>query len=326
MIKPKILVSSCLGFEASRFDGSKLDNAFVRRMRENETFEFNIVCPEVGIGLGIPRDPLRLVMKNGDIRLIQPSTNRDLTELMEEYTNKITENLVVDGFILKADSPSVGTNNVKVYPSEEAFSGRRGGAGLFTSLIMKKFPNYPIESDRRLRNVHIQHVFLKKVYTIARFHSQVSLDSYESLKKFHSKNCFLLKSHHVEKYSMLENITDTKKKYGKGVLEEYFNCMLEILRFGSNRDGMITVFDEIFSRMSKNLPEIQVKFYKEKILLFQKNLIQESAITTLLENLAIGLGDEFLIDQTMFNPYPLEAIKYEDPYEKRFLANSYDLD
>ena len=61
-LKPTITISSCLGFEATRYNGAMLDSAFVRKLRELEAVNFVTICPEVGIGLGIPRETLRLVM------------------------------------------------------------------------------------------------------------------------------------------------------------------------------------------------------------------------------------------------------------------------
>jgi uncharacterized protein YbgA (DUF1722 family)/uncharacterized protein YbbK (DUF523 family) len=75
------------------------------------------VCPEVETGLGVPRNPIRIVLAKGKRRLVQPATGLDLTEKMEKFADSFLSSLgEVDGFILKRGSPSSGFKNVKVYP------------------------------------------------------------------------------------------------------------------------------------------------------------------------------------------------------------------
>ncbi len=88
------------------------------------------VCPEVEIGLGVPRETIRIVEENGLNKLVQPSTREDLTENMEQFSNAFLQTLFeVDGFILKNRSPSYGTFYVEIYSSFEKGPVKGKGTG-----------------------------------------------------------------------------------------------------------------------------------------------------------------------------------------------------
>jgi len=117
-IKPIVVVSKCITFSPVRWDGTIIASEFVEKLKPY--VEFVPVCPEVEVGLGVPRSPIRLVSKDGRIRLIQPSTGLDLSEKMEAFAERFLGSLNdVDGFILKSASPSSGFRNVKIYPRAE---------------------------------------------------------------------------------------------------------------------------------------------------------------------------------------------------------------
>ena len=84
--RPIIGISKCLEFEMCRYDGSRINNNFVRNMKK--FVDFVPVCPEVGIGLGTPRKPIRLVKIDGKKNLYQPSSEKNLTEEMHDFTQK----------------------------------------------------------------------------------------------------------------------------------------------------------------------------------------------------------------------------------------------
>ncbi|MCV5520250.1 DUF523 domain-containing protein, partial [Escherichia coli] len=81
-----------------------IPDATIRNLQPFVTFI--PVCPEVEIGLGTPRETIRIVEENGVNRLVQPSTREDVTEKMERFSNDFLHTISdVDGFILKNRSP-----------------------------------------------------------------------------------------------------------------------------------------------------------------------------------------------------------------------------
>jgi len=111
--KPVVVVSKCITFEPVRWNGQIIASEFVEKLKAY--VNFISVCPEVEIGLGVPRDPVRIVLVNGEKKLLQPATGFDFTEKIAKFSESFLDSLeAVDGFVLKSASPSSGFKNVKV--------------------------------------------------------------------------------------------------------------------------------------------------------------------------------------------------------------------
>jgi len=142
--KPRIFASKCLGFAACRWNGVAISDPFIESLKER--VDFITVCPEVEIGLGVPRDPIKVVSKNGKLRLVQSGSGRDVSGEMKDFTDKFLGSLgEVDGFILKAGSPSCGIG------------------GFFGSGVLARFAHLPVETEERLTNPGIRERFLEKI-------------------------------------------------------------------------------------------------------------------------------------------------------------------
>ncbi len=124
------------------------------------------VCPEVEFGLGIPRPPIRLEDGGaGSLRLVEPSTGRDLTVRMRRFAEIRVQSLEREhlcGFVLKANSPSCGPEGVKVWPARGG-RPRREGRGLFAEALLRRFPGLPVEDEVRLRDPRVRRDFLGRV-------------------------------------------------------------------------------------------------------------------------------------------------------------------
>lgn len=173
---PRVVVSRCLGFAAVRYDGQVLHSRFVEALRDH--VEFVQVCPEVGMGLGVPRDPIRIEVTAGDTRLVQPSTGRDLTDAMQDFAESFLDGVgEVDGFILKAKSPSCGITDTKRFEpgAEEPLDDL--GAGLFARAVLERFPHAAVEDEARLADSRHRHRFLTRLWAVARRREGLSGES-----------------------------------------------------------------------------------------------------------------------------------------------------
>jgi len=166
--KPRVVISRCIEFEHVRYNGQIISSDFVKGLLPH--IDAVPICPEVEIGLGIPRDSLRLVKQGDEIRLLQPATKMDYTEKMNEFTYHFFSNLgEVDGFILRSGSPSSGLTRVKIYASIEKSPAIGRGSGLFAGKVKEKYGHLAIEEDLRLKQSRIREHFLRKLYTLASF-------------------------------------------------------------------------------------------------------------------------------------------------------------
>lgn len=210
--KPVVVTSRCFEFDACRYSGQTITNNFVEVLVP--WVEFRPVCPELEIGLGVPRDPIRIVRKGGERRLVQPSTGRDLTALMREFSARFLGSLGdADGFILKSRSPSCGLGDAKEFPDaeNEAASGR--GSGFFAGAVMERFPGLAVEDEGRLRNFRIREHFLTELYTLARFRDVRNAGTASALVNFHTDNKLLLMSYSQKEMRALGRITANARPF-----------------------------------------------------------------------------------------------------------------
>ena len=124
--KPVLVISECLEFEPCRYDGARIRFDLVKALAPH--VEYRPVCPEVQVGLGVPRDTIRLVASGDRNLLVQPVTGRDLTDDMEGFAARHLDGLdEVDGFILKSRSPSCGLSHFKIFDAAESRGVARRG-------------------------------------------------------------------------------------------------------------------------------------------------------------------------------------------------------
>jgi uncharacterized protein YbbK (DUF523 family) len=165
--KPIVVVSKCIEFQPVRWNSEIISSDFVRRLKHCVTLI--PICPEVEMGLSVPRNPLRVVSSDGKLKLVQHDTGIDLTDKMlmfaESYLNSLP---AVDGFILKSSSPSCAPRDAKVYLDclEPAPTAR--GPGLFAQKALHKYPHLAVEDEKRLEDPQTAKQFIKKVFTSAR--------------------------------------------------------------------------------------------------------------------------------------------------------------
>lgn len=189
-MKPKILISSCLGFAKCRYNGDIVNFELLEMMKEY--IDFIPICPEVEIGLTIPRDSLRIVKNDDEYRLIQPSTKIDFTNEMKAYAEKISKEIKdIDGIILKGRSPSCGIKDVKVYSGISNSAVVEKTKGIFAKEILDKYYYLPTEEEGRLLNLEIREHFFTKLFVLYDYKNIKKENSMKALIDFHSNNKYL---------------------------------------------------------------------------------------------------------------------------------------
>jgi len=165
--RPIVVISRCIDFDACRYNGQVI-RASLREQLEPHV-ELRPICPELEIGLGVPRDPVRLVTSPRGPRMVQPSTGRDLTQRMKDFAGEFLGGLdEVDGFILKSRSPSCAVRDAKLFHSEAEGAGHEAGPGLFAARVLERFPHIAVEDEERLKDPRLRDEFLAKVRTLRR--------------------------------------------------------------------------------------------------------------------------------------------------------------
>jgi len=160
-------VSACLLGERVRYDGGHKRDAFLTDVLGPHV-EWVPVCPELEIGLGVPRPTLRLEGRTTAPRLVQESSGADLTARMRDYARRRAgelKRLELDGYVLKRGSPSCGLLRVPVHGHHGA---PRAGRGLFAAALTARLPRLPVEEEGRLGDAVLRARFLERVLARAR--------------------------------------------------------------------------------------------------------------------------------------------------------------
>jgi len=162
--KPRVGVSACLLGDAVRWDGGHKRDAVVDVL--GPYVQWVAVCPEVELGLGVPRPPIDLVGDPGAPRLIVASSGADITARMRAFADTRLDELArleLDGYVLKRRSPSCGLDDAPVggVPGSVA-------AGLFAAALRARFPDLPLADEGQLADAATRERFVARITARAR--------------------------------------------------------------------------------------------------------------------------------------------------------------
>ena len=303
-MKPNIVVSKCLEFEACRYNGQKIPDAFISRITPYVTFL--TVCPEMEIGLGVPRDPVRIILRNEQKFLVQPETERDVTNEMRSFTEQFLHKLEnIDGFILKSRSPSCGMKDVKLYPGTQKVQPLGKGSGIFGGEVLNKFDCLAIEDEARLKNPRIIEHFLTKLFLRARFRRVKSSKSMKALVAFHSAEKFLLMAYNKKVLTELGRIVaNPKKRSFNEVITEYEKHLSHALAKAPRYTSMINTFHHALGYFKKDLRSDEKAHFLRMLDQYRSGIMPASALISLLRSWTIRFNIEYLSMQTFFVPFP----------------------
>jgi len=159
--RPVVVVSKCLLGKRCRYDGEPISAPAVLDL--SKRVKLVPVCPETGIGLPVPRDPIWLVKSSSRVRLIQTRTGADLTAKMRAFCRQFLTGLEVDGFILKARSPSCAVGDAVAHDAHGKLL-EETRAGLFAAAVLDRFPMLPVEDEERLEEPSVMLRFVGRLF------------------------------------------------------------------------------------------------------------------------------------------------------------------
>jgi uncharacterized protein YbgA (DUF1722 family)/uncharacterized protein YbbK (DUF523 family) len=192
----RIGISTCLLGEPVRFDGGHKRDAYIVETL-GRSVEWVPVCPEVEVGLGVPREALRLVGEPSSPRLLTAHSRVDHTGPMLAWARDKVERLRtldLDGYLLKSKSPSCGLERVRVYT--EAGMPSRSGPGLFARALLGALPLLSVEDEGRLNDPWLRESFIARVFTHRRWRQATrGRVRPEELVTFHARHKLLLMAH-----------------------------------------------------------------------------------------------------------------------------------
>lgn len=313
-VRPKIFLSACIEFDSCRYDGEMIRDDYVRRLLD--FVDVVKVCPELAIGLGAPRDSIRLVHRKGeDLKLLSSSRGIDYTEPMYQFAHIYAEKLRkhdVDGFILKAKSPTCGIHNVKAYYDIGKANVRDvKNDGLFASVMNETFPAIPKETERRLSNYQIRDHFFTRIFTLASFkHLERKM---KNLVDFHSRNKYLFMGYNQKTLKEMGSIVANHEKLPvETVFKNYQQFLETLLEGNTSMKKRVNVMTHIYGYFKKLLSPSEKEYYFEVLDQYMNNHVPYSNVFAVLKGWVIRFNDPYLKTQTVFEPYPKELIMVTD--------------
>jgi uncharacterized protein YbgA (DUF1722 family)/uncharacterized protein YbbK (DUF523 family) len=306
--RPRLIVSQCLGFEPVRYNAQVIRDDFVRRLAD--VCDVVPVCPEVAIGLGVPRPPIRLVRDRGSgaLHVLQPKTGKDVTHDMAQFAASFLDTHTdVDGFVLKNRSPSCGIHDVKVYaPGDDAAPVDRA-AGAFGGAVLERFPDAAIEDEGRLRSEALRERFLTLLFALARLREVAAGGERSALVDFHARYKYLLLAYDERGMRELGRIVaSVAERPWAETLSLYRSRFARALQRPAKLRAHINALTHAFGHVSDGLSAEERRFFLEHLVELRASRATLATTLTLLRAWTLRFEVPWLVAQAYFRPYPVE--------------------
>ncbi len=297
-------ISSCLLGEQVRFDGSHKRDAYIVGTL-GKYFDFHPYCPEVAIGLGVPRPTIHLVKIDNTIRCVGiKNPELDLTARLSDYAGQ-QKNSHADlcGYILKKDSPSCGMERVKVYVGNQP---HREGFGIYALEMMRNNPLLPVEEEGRLGDPGLRENFIQRVYVLHRWQQLLAEGlTPQKLTHFHARHKLIIMSH-ADYREMGQLLASLTKDNLLTIAERYIFMLMNILKIVVNRSNHVNVLQHIQGYLKKELSIDDKAELCEIIERYRNGEIPLIVPLTVLKHHFRKSPDTYIDESYYMSPYPQE--------------------
>ena len=309
--KIRIGVSSCLVGEKVRWNGDHKQDKYVRQVL-SKYFEYTPVCPEMEVGMGVPRETVALYGNIEKPRMISKKTQTDWTEPMEKYIKDRIDSLHSNdlcGYIFKSKSPSCGLGRVPLY-SEFGSNKVKHGPGMFAKEFINSFPLVPTEDEGRLNDPRIRENFIVRVFSFKRFNlllkEKFSLGKWV---KFHTQHKFLLLAHSRKHYDELgELVAHAKSIKPSSLKEKYGSLFMEALICKTTPKKNTDVLLHMMGFFKKVLNKVEKEDILSAIEDYRSEILPLIVPVTLIRHQVKKYNIKYLRDQVYLNPHPKELM------------------
>lgn len=304
--KPKIAVSACLMGAEVRYNGGHKASPLCSRTL-TDYFEFIAVCPEVAIGLGVPREPIRLV---GDPQ--QPHAvgtvhhELDVTQPLANYGQQMAGALGdICGYIFMQKSPSCGLERVKVYhPNGSPHDG--GARGIYAQAFCARHPDLPVEEDGRLNDPVLRENFLTRVFAYSAWQELLQNGlSRNGLTDFHARYKYLLMAHNPLQYQALGRLLGDMGQTDPNELgPRYFRELMAALKKCATRGTHTNVLQHLSGYLKQVISAEDKQEVHHVIGQYRHGIVPLVVPLTLLKHHLRHHPDPYVMQQAYLQPHP----------------------
>jgi uncharacterized protein YbgA (DUF1722 family)/uncharacterized protein YbbK (DUF523 family) len=298
-------ISACLTGDQVRFDKSHKKSDFCVNQL-GKFVEYQKFCPEVAVGLPIPRPTIRQIKRDDMIHVSRPDGSMDVTDKMNEYATKVASKMAnLSGFVFMKGSPSCGMERVKVY-YDHGKGCEHDGVGLFAKQVMALNPNLPCEENGRLNDPHLRENFVLRVFTYKKWQNLVASGlTKHKLTTFHGQQKYLVMSHNVAAYKALGNLLGEKHDLPIDQLaEQYISMLMQALKKPASRKNHTNTLQHLQGYFKKHLTKQNKQELSENIIAYHDGLVPLMVPLTLINHHLQSYPNDYLANQAYLDPYP----------------------
>ena len=308
--RPKLGISACLLGQKVRFDGGHKREQFLTEFF-GKFVEWIPICPEVEVGMGVPRETVRLVGTLTNPRMVAEKSGKDWTEAMNRFAAKRVREIAeksLSGYVFKKNSPTCGMERVRVYSNKGM--PERKGRGLFAASLMNQWPLLPVEEEGRLNDLKLRENFIERVFAYHRWlQASSGRKSPGALVRFHTSHKFLLLAHSQRHYRQLGRLVATAKQGSlAAVYDDYGRAFMEALAVHATEKSHANVLDHMMGYFSKQLTDTERQEMVQLIADFRHQLIPLIAPITLMRHYTKKYQVAYLQGQLYLEPNPKELM------------------
>lgn len=302
-------ISQCLMGDPVRFNaGHKHSRLCTDHL--GTLFELRPFCPEVAIGLGTPRKPIRLAGDPAAPRAVGSVDHTlDVTDALQQYADDVSvlcEELC--GFIFMQKSPSCGMERVKVY-EPNGHPAPATGRGIFAARLMQANPLLPVEEEGRLNDPVLRENFVNRVIVYSDW-QQLLRDglSASRLLAFHARHKYLLMAHQSPSYRQIGQMLANPGRGAalRDTANAYFAELMAALRRPASRSGHSNVLQHVAGHFKKVLNPPEKEELQQLINHYRSGIVPLVVPVTLLRHHLLRHPDPYLLQQAYLQPHPPE--------------------
>lgn len=302
-------ISRCLLGREVRYDGTGARSSLPHDSLDG-LFEFRDICPEVGIGMTVPREPIRLQDAGSGVRVVGvKDASVDVTEALYDFGQRhAARSADLAGFIFMHNSPSCGVHRVKVYPGHAAPAERKG-RGMFAQAMTDALPVMPVEDAGRLFDDVLRENFVTRAFAYAHWQALLAEQPLTAgrLIEFHSRYKYLLMAHDVGAYKQCGQLLSNLKGNLEQTAAAYIAALMGGLTQAATRKGHANVLSHLQGYLKKHLDSDSRQELSGLIDAYRMGQQPLLAVIGLLKHHFRRHEDAYVEMQIYLHPHPEQA-------------------
>lgn len=306
MNKIPLGVSQCLLGDQVRFDGGHKRNRYLTDVL-SEYFEYRSVCPEVAIGLGIPRKPIRMIATDGENRVRGiDNPDLDVTQALAEQADLAAESLPeICGYVFMQNSPSCGVFGLKRYDERGNLIDKKG-KGIYAKRLIELMPLLPVEEAGRLSDAVLRENFITRVFAYHEWKTSViPAMSAKALLAFYSRYKYQVMAHHIPSYFAIGSLlADFSAKPLDVIQAEFINLFMTALTHPATRKGNTNTLMHLRGYLKGSLSKAEQAELSQVIDSYRLGHVPLVVPLTLLKHHLLTLNNDYLKQQRYWAPHP----------------------